>query len=168
MLQGQQSQPAVVCWHWEMLLGCKCLYWEIRSCFVLPVLWLKDSFNAQTSEETVEKTQAREGKKKKLGLFWPYFKEKNILSSSQGYNLGYLLFSVHFQLHLPCMCGVFFQHVGKLSLLQCVTPSCSTCAAKNATGKEITRLKAAISSRLQGRARPRFVTTLRGTQGPSA
>lgn len=167
MLQGRKSQPAVVCWHWEMLPVCKCLYWEIRSCFVLPVLWLKDSFNAQTSGETVEKTQAREGKKK-VGIILTVFLKKNILSSSQGYNLGYLLFSARFQLHLPYMCGVFFQHVGKLSLLQRVTPSCSTCAAKNATGKEITRLKAAISSRLQGRARPRFVTTLRGTQRPSA
>lgn len=51
------------------VLVCKCLYWEIRSCFVLPVLWLKDSFNAQTSEETVEKTQVREGKQKS----WDYF-----------------------------------------------------------------------------------------------
>lgn len=46
---------------------------------LLPVLWLKDSFNAQTSEETVEKTQVREGKKKSWDYFDRIFLKKHFI-----------------------------------------------------------------------------------------
>lgn len=75
MLQGQQSQPAVVCWHWEMFLSVNVCTGRFGPASCCQFCGWKDSFNAQTSGETGEKTQTREGKKK-VGIILTVFFKK--------------------------------------------------------------------------------------------
>lgn len=48
-----------------MLIVSNHLYWDVQSCFVLLILWPKDTFNVETGEETDEKEQKKRGEGKK-------------------------------------------------------------------------------------------------------
>lgn len=48
-----------------MLIVSNHLYWDVQSCFVLLILWPKDTFNVETGEETDEKEQKKRGGEKK-------------------------------------------------------------------------------------------------------
>jgi len=48
-----------------MLIVSNHLYWDVQSCFVLLILWPKDTFNVEIGEETGEKEQKKRGGEKK-------------------------------------------------------------------------------------------------------
>lgn len=71
-----------------MLIVSNHLYWDVQSCFVLLILWPKDTFNVEIGEETGEKEQKKEEGKKRLRVLVPacvwFFGFLSTLFSSNG------------------------------------------------------------------------------------